>query len=393
MIMANNKFQQTVLVVEDGLANNGMLSVILNSRGYKVITANSGRDAIEKSTLPIDLIVLDLVLPDISGLEVCHYLKKSEITHNIPIIILSDRACAVEQKVQSFQLGADDFLSKPFDIEEFIVRVFALMRRNYGENSQVKDQRIEHLKIIRQIVDQGLVEPYFQPIYYVDQGCKVFGAEVLSRPQIQGPLSAPEVLFTVALDLGLYYELETMVWKKALNLMGENPLFEKVFFNCNPYLIENGNYSDIRNIFSEKSVNPKNVYFELTERSAIVKYQLFCERLKEFRQEGFNIVVDDVGSGYASLESIIETRPQIVKIDRYIIHGMLTDTLKSSIIKFVVSFCNEHDIICVAEGVESLEEFHLLKHFGVKAFQGYLFCRPEMLEHLNTSNISFEPNS
>ncbi|MBL8013071.1 MAG: EAL domain-containing protein, partial [Candidatus Omnitrophica bacterium] len=368
------------------------LSIILASRGYKVITATSGRDAIEKSNLPIDLIVLDLFLPDISGLEVCHYLKNTETTRNIPIIVLSDRACAVNQKVQCFQLGADDFLVKPFDTEEFVVRVFALLRRNYGEDLQVTSQRMEQLKLIKEIVENGLVEPYFQPIYYVEKECRVFGAEVLSRPQVPGPLSAPEVLFTVAFDLGLYYELETMVWKKALNVIGRNPLFPNIFFNCNPHLIENAKSDQIQKIFNDRSFDPKNVYFELTERSAIVKYELFWERLKEYRQVGFNIVVDDVGSGYASLGSIIETRPQIVKIDRHIIHGVLTDPLKSSIVKLVVSFCIEHDIICVAEGVETMQEFHLLRQFGVKAFQGYLFCRPEMIDHLNKSNIAFKNN-
>lgn len=392
MTMASSKFQQTVLVVEDGIENNGALSIILASRGYKVITAISGRDAIEKSSLPVDLIVLDLFLPDMSGLEVCHYLKNTETTRNIPIIVLSDRACAVDQKVQCFQLGADDFLVRPFDVEEFIARVFVLLRRNYGEDLGMATQRIEYSKIIREIVDKGLVEPYFQPIYYVEKECKVFGAEVLSRPQVQGVLSDPGVLFTVAFDLGLYYELETMVWKKALNLVASNSLFQNIFFNCNPYLIENGNYSHIKKIFNDQSIDPKNVYFELTERSAIVKYELFFERLKEYRQEGFNIVVDDIGSGYASLESIIETRPQLVKIDRHIIHGVLTDTLKSSIVKLVVSFCSEHDIICVAEGVETFDEFHLLQRFGVKAFQGYLFCRPGMIDQLNKSNIAFKTN-
>ena len=100
--MANSKCQQTILVIEDGVANDGMLSLILATRGYKVVAAKNGHDAISKSRLPIDLIVLDLILPDMNGIEVCHYLKRSEVTRNVPVIILSERACGVDQKVQCF---------------------------------------------------------------------------------------------------------------------------------------------------------------------------------------------------------------------------------------------------------------------------------------------------
>ena len=156
-----------------------------------------------------------------------------------------------------------------------------------------------------------------------------------------------------------------------------------IFFNCSPYLIENNKFSQVRQIFESFSVSPHNVFFELTERSAISKYKLFCERLQEFRNIGFKIAVDDVGSGYASLESIIETRPEVVKIDRHIVHELNGNSYKRSIVKFIVSFCCEHDIICVAEGVETAGEFALLKDLGVKAFQGYYFHKPTPLVDLN----------
>ena len=132
----------------------------------------------------------------------------------------------------------------------------------------------------------------------------------------------------------------------------------------------------MRALFEAAGVSPKNIFFELTERSAISRHHLFAERLQEFRDFGFKIAVDDIGSGYASLESIIATRPDVVKIDRHIVHGLTTDPYKRSIVKFIVSFCFEHDIICVAEGVETASEFGILKDLGVKAFQGYYFCKP-----------------
>lgn len=383
VIMADSKYQQTILVIDDGVANDGMLSLILSTRGYKVIAARNGQDAINKSRLPIDLIVLDLILPDMNSIEVCHYLKRAEVTRNIPVIILSERSCGVDQKVQCFQWGADDFMCKPFDNEELFARIFALLRRHYGEDSRAEMQRLEHLKQLKDIVDNQLIEPNFQPIYLLGTSCQFYGIEILSRPQVSGSLKNPEMLFEVALELGFYYELETMVWRKALEVLDGSASLHKIFFNCSPYLIESNNFPQVRKIFESFSVAPKNVFFELTERSAISKYRLFCDRLQEFRDVGFKVAVDDVGSGYASLESIIETRPEVVKIDRHIIHGLNRDAFKRSIVKFIVSFCCEHDIICVAEGVETSEEFALLKDLGVKAFQGYYFCKPAPLGDFN----------
>ncbi len=381
--MANSRNHQTILVVGDGVTHDGMLSLKLASRGYKVLSARNGRDAISKCHLPIDLIVLDLLLPDMNGMEVCHYLKRTEFTRQVPVIVLSERSCGVDQKVQCFQLGADDFLCKPFDNEEFFARIFALLRRHYGEDEQVESQRLEYVHVIREIIERGLIEPTFQPIYFLDKSCQLFGAEVLTRPLVHGPLSNPELLFEMALDLGFYYELETLVWRKALEALQKDVSIEKIFLNCSPYLIQDKKFHEVQKIFQSFEIDPQNIYFELTERSAITKYTLFCEKLQEFRDAGFKVAVDDVGCGYASLESIIETRPDIIKIDRHIVHGMTVNPYKKSIVKFIVSFCCEHDIICVAEGVETEEEFKLLKSLGVKMFQGYYFCKPKVLETSN----------
>ena len=291
--MANSRCQQTILIVEGDIVHDGMLSMILATRGYKVVIAKNGQDVITKSRLPIDLIVLDLLLSDMDGIEVCHYLKQAEVTRNVPVIILSDRHCAVDEKVQCFQLGADDFLCKPFENEELFARIFALLRRHYGEDDQAGAQRVRYVQELREIIDQELIEPNFQPVYLVGSTCELFGVEILSRPLINGALKNPELLFEVALELGFYYELETMVWRKALDILKEKAPCQNIFLNCSPYLIENDNFSKIESLFKAASILPQNVFLELTERSAISKYKLFYDRLKEFRDIGFKIAIDE----------------------------------------------------------------------------------------------------
>ena len=81
-------------------------------------------------------------------------------------------------------------------------------------------------------------------------------------------------------------------------------------------------------------------------------------------------------SGYASLESIVETQPTVLKIDTHLVNGLSDHPLKQSLIKFLVSFCKENNIISVAEGIERKEDLDVLTNLGVDAGQGYLLCRP-----------------
>jgi two-component system KDP operon response regulator KdpE len=115
-----------ILIVDDEKAIRRFLKASLASRGYTVIEAASGADALEKSvSFHPDVIILDLGLPDLDGVEVIREVRKRAKT---PIIILSVRD-EVNDKVAALDAGADDYLTKPFSITELIARLKAVMRR------------------------------------------------------------------------------------------------------------------------------------------------------------------------------------------------------------------------------------------------------------------------
>jgi two-component system KDP operon response regulator KdpE len=115
-----------VLVVDDEPNILSTLAPLLRARGYDVLTAMNGRTAIEVAERDKpDLIVLDLGLPDLDGAEVCRTVRESM---NVPIVILSARG-AEEDKVRALDLGADDYVTKPFGAAELLARVRAALRR------------------------------------------------------------------------------------------------------------------------------------------------------------------------------------------------------------------------------------------------------------------------
>ena len=121
---------ERVLVVDDEADILKLVAFNLQSAGFQTLTALTGQRAIEVATeaLP-DLIVLDLMLPDIQGTEVCRELKQSEATRNIPIIFLTAKGDEID-RVVGFELGADDYVTKPFSVRELVLRVRAVLKRH-----------------------------------------------------------------------------------------------------------------------------------------------------------------------------------------------------------------------------------------------------------------------
>jgi len=175
---------------------------------------------------------------------------------------------------------------------------------------------------------------------------------------------------------GFYEELEILSWRKALKVVSKYLGKVNIFLNCNPYFIEESRFPAIKELFAENNIPINKAYLEITERSAINDFSVFYEQLSHFREKGFKFAVDDVGGGYASLESIVYAKPEVVKIDRHIIKDISTDGCKRSIVKFIVSFCKENNIISIAEGIETKEDLELVKSIGVDAGQGYYLYKP-----------------
>ena len=116
-----------VLLVDDEPNILATLAPLLRTRGYEVLTAMSGRAALETAEREkLDLIVLDLGLPDIDGADVCRTVRE---TMNVPIVVLSARG-GENDKVRALDLGADDYVTKPFGAEELLARIRAALRRS-----------------------------------------------------------------------------------------------------------------------------------------------------------------------------------------------------------------------------------------------------------------------
>lgn len=127
--MAEENKKQTIFIVEDDVDLCEMLTAYFRVQGYHVANANRGEDAVAQitNTLP-SIVVLDIRLPDIDGYEVCRRLRQGRRTQNIPVIFLTEKRDR-DDKLGGLQLGAVDYITKPFDIQELRLRVRNVLRR------------------------------------------------------------------------------------------------------------------------------------------------------------------------------------------------------------------------------------------------------------------------
>src|SRR5205085_11492870 len=134
----------TILVVDDEKNIVQLARLYLNNEGFRVETAADGKQALEraKSVRP-DLVVLDIMMPEMDGLTVCKELRK---TSNVPVIILTARGDDID-RIVGLEIGADDYMSKPFNPRELVARVKAVLRRSQGERDVPDIIEVDGLRI------------------------------------------------------------------------------------------------------------------------------------------------------------------------------------------------------------------------------------------------------
>jgi pilus assembly protein CpaE len=119
-----------ILVVDDDDMMRKMTSTILTRHEFEVLNAENGRDALAQlETVKPDLILLDVMMPEMDGYEACRKIRADPATGMIPILMLTSLA-SIEQKVKGFEAGADDYLAKPYEVEELLARVNVLLKRS-----------------------------------------------------------------------------------------------------------------------------------------------------------------------------------------------------------------------------------------------------------------------
>jgi EAL domain-containing protein (putative c-di-GMP-specific phosphodiesterase class I) len=230
---------------------------------------------------------------------------------------------------------------------------------------------------LQELILKESISTVFQPIVDFSSN-SIIGYEALSRGPFGTEYENPYILFDAAAETELLFELDQLCRKKALtNSKGLIPGY-KLFLNCIPNAVLDPHFRglNLQHYLDELKLEPINMVLEVTEREAIESYDLFREAIKYFSDLGFAIAVDDTGAGYSNLETVLELKPQYIKIDISIVRGVDSNVLKQELIRAIKRLAREMGSVVIAEGIETQKELEALKKIGISVGQGYIFSKP-----------------
>ncbi|MDD2266695.1 EAL domain-containing protein [Sulfuricurvum sp.] len=228
------------------------------------------------------------------------------------------------------------------------------------------------------LITKGALTTHFQPI--VDLATDtIYGYESLARGVSEdGTLIYPDRLFQWGREGDMLFYLDRACRESSLKTAAVKHIASKVFINFIPTAIYDPEHCLQSTVkwAKELDFDPKNIIFEVIESDHVDDLEHLKKILAFYRSQGFLVALDDVGSGYASLNMIAKLRPDIVKIDREIIDYIDTNEVNQSIFRAIVTIAKENGILVLAEGVERLEEAAFCAKEGADLAQGYYYGKP-----------------
>jgi EAL domain-containing protein (putative c-di-GMP-specific phosphodiesterase class I) len=368
-----------LLVVDDDDALRGMMRELLEGAGYDVTVAADGTKALEVlKNGAFDAILSDVVMPDLGGLELLRSVRERDL--DIPVVLLTGNP-DVESAARSVNYGAFRYLIKPVESAELIGVAGEATR--LSRLARLKRKALEHLgpHSERLLGDRAGLEASFeralgtlwvafQPIF--DIRGALWGSEALMRTSTP-PLTEPLPMLQAAERLGRHVELGRVVRDHVAAIFDLRSLPGPVCVNVHPLELED---DELYRPLSPLGRRAREVILELTEQTPLTAVADVRARVRRLKELGFRIAIDDLGAGYAGLNSFIALEPDVVKLDLSLVRSIDREPRKRRLVRSLIELCHESDILVVGEGVETEAEQQVLIEAGCDLMQGFGLARP-----------------
>jgi EAL domain-containing protein (putative c-di-GMP-specific phosphodiesterase class I) len=231
---------------------------------------------------------------------------------------------------------------------------------------------------------------WFQPIVKCQQPDQVYAFECLLRGQDNEGVVFPSRILDVARGAGLLFQLDRAARFTSITNAHRQGIQAHIFINFTPTSI----YDPVNCLRStvkavdEMGLHRSQVIFEVIESEMVRDVPHLREILDYYRASGFRVALDDVGSGYSSLNMLGQLRPDYIKLDRELVSGVHTDSYKAVIAQKLLETAQELKIETIAEGIEEEGEFHWVRDHGADYAQGYFFARPAAVPPMLANQVA-----
>jgi EAL domain-containing protein (putative c-di-GMP-specific phosphodiesterase class I) len=226
---------------------------------------------------------------------------------------------------------------------------------------------------------------YFQPIVDCRHPDRLFAHECLTRGQdSDGSLVPPDRLFATARATGQILELDRAARLRAIETVARLGVCQTAFINVNPHSILEPSecVEGALKAVLDRHLDPRQFVFEVVESDQIGDSPQLQTTLDHYREAGFRVALDDVGAGYNSLNLLASIKPDFVKIDRGLVHGIEQDRYKAHVAAKLLELSRDLGVRSVVEGIETESQWQWSRDHGADYAQGFFFGIPSAAPQL-----------
>lgn len=385
---------ERALVIDDDPLFQIVISEGLRASGVAIVeTANDGVEGLEalaNADGDVDLIAVDLQMPNMTGVDVVRELAR--LGYRGSVIIISSEASNLRRSVENMAklLGIDILgaLGKPLDVDELNDLIHSHRDSRQGENQRL----LSRAQVIQAIENRDLI-PYFQPKVNLKTR-SVTGFEVLARHIENEAGPAPMNYLDAIEKFGLSIDfLCAMIVQAAEQIDGwETPYRSlKLSFNLTPLAVQDSGLPDrLLAAVVRAGLDPKSVTFEITENHLLECTAASLEVLSLMRLYGFDLSIDDFGTGATSIEQLRTFPFTELKIDGRFMMASETDDFSRLTVETSAKLASMLGMTVVAEGVETPSAILFARRSGADEVQGFHFARPMSAEQTHAWLKSYE---
>jgi EAL domain-containing protein (putative c-di-GMP-specific phosphodiesterase class I)/FixJ family two-component response regulator len=377
--MANS---DRVLVIDDDATVCELVSALARTMGLVCETTKDPVTFLERVTPDISIILLDLMMPEMDGIEVLRLLGERQCKARILLMSGMDKRVleTAEKLAQSLGLPVVGHLQKPFPLNELKDVLSSLAVLETPELLQETPEITITDDQLRNAIKRNEFVNYYQPQVNLQTG-QVVGVEALARWQNpEHGVILPDNFISRLENLGLIDELcwraAELAFSEVKALVTRNGLLPRVSINVSMHSLHKLDFPDsMMSLAKRYNFPPQSIAIEITESRLMSEISHTLDVLTRLRMKKFQLSIDDFGTGYAMMRQLQTVPATELKIDKSIIETMHVNDSDRVMVEKIIEMGHELKMEVIAEGVIAQEQFELLRAKGCDAAQGYLFSK------------------
>ena len=369
-----------LLVVDDEAAFADFVAEVSEGMGFDVVKTDNPAQFSSLYTDDFNIIVLDLFMPNIDGIELLRFLNKRK--SNAAIIFMSGKDKGVLNSAQEIALEQGmnvlGVLPKPFFVKQLqdvltkYVQYSSVRTKNHFQLPSASD--------IRLAIDNEELYMVYQPQIKVANRDFV-GVEALIRwKHPSRGMIPPDVFIPIAEETNLIKDISLFVSQTAIQQQADwlkSGLDLRMSINLSPKNLDDLLLPEkLASFVTEKGASKKSIMIEVTETALMSDVVRYMDILTRLKMKGFNLSIDDFGTGYSSLQQLVRAPFNELKIDQAFIKNLDTSEECRTITEISILLAHNLGMKVVAEGVESKEVWDILLELDCDEAQGYWMAKP-----------------